>query len=298
MPKEDKLRISVVVPVYNEERALERVLVDLHKVMRQKNVDEFEIITVNDGSTDNSLSILKRLRRKKVVDQIVDNHENRGYGYSLKMGIKEAKFEWVLTIDSDGGFSPKEVNKLIRNIKENDMVVGARVDKGAHIPIERIIPKKIVALIAIILTGKEIPDINSGLRVFKKSLALEFWHLYPNGFSLTTTITLAALMNGYSVSYVPVKSKRPLSKSSIKSVDFFYFVLLVIRLVVYYQPLRFFFWPGVIFIALAVSLAIFTLITENNITDTEVLVFITGIQTMFFGLIADLIVKTREKDKI
>lgn len=294
----DKLKISLVLPVYNEEKALERVLVDLKNVMRQRKVGKFEIIAVNDGSTDNSFSILKQLKHRRVINRIVNNQRNRGYGYSLKRGIKKAKFEWVLIIDSDGGFSPKEVNKLINEIKDNDMVVGARIENRAHIPIERIIPKKIIALVAFILTRKKIPDINSGLRVFKKNLALEFWHLYPNGFSLTTTITLAALINEYKVSFVPVRSKRPLSKSSIKSVDFFYFVLLIVRLVVYYQPLQFFFWPGVIFIALAISLAIFTLITENNITDTEVLVFITGIQTMFFGLIADLIVKTREKDSV
>jgi glycosyltransferase involved in cell wall biosynthesis len=297
MKTEEKLKISIVVPVYNESKALEKVLKGLKNAIDHKRVEAFEIITINDGSTDDSLNVLKKLKRRHVINQVINNGTNRGYGYSLKCGIKNAKYNLIIITDSDGAFPPNEINKLLDNISGNDMVIGSRVDKNAHIPPERIIPKKIVALVAWFLSGKRVPDINSGFRLFKKDLALKYWHLFPNGFSLTTTITIASLINGYNVIYIPVKCKKPLSKSSIKSVDFFYFTLLIIRLVVYYQPLRFFFWPGIVFILFGISLATYTLFTENNITDTEVLIFMTGVQTVFFGLIADLIVKTREGNK-
>ncbi len=177
------------------------------------------------------------------------------------------------------------------------MVVGARTRKGVNIPFERIIPKKIVLLLAIFLTGENIEDINSGMRIFSKSLAYKFWHLFPNKWSFTSTLTLSSHLSNYTVKYVPINYKKRTGKSSLKAFDFFYFLTLIIRLVVYFNPLKFFFWPGIAFTATGGGWILYTLITERNITDTGILIFSTGIQIAFFGLIADLIVKTRESDE-
>lgn len=292
------LNLSVILPVYNEENSLESVVKSLSEELNIINLNKFEIITVNDGSTDRSPDIIRKLKKNRLINNTITTKENTGYGYSLKVGIKNSKYNVILIIDADGTYPTKVIKKLISKMDTNDMVIGARTNKNVKIPFARIIPKKIITILASTLTGKAIPDLNSGLRVFNKSLADEFWHLFPDKFSFTTTITMASLMNKYKIEYVPINYKRRKGDSSIKSVDFFYFIALIVRLVVYYQPLRFFFWPGVAFIFAGLLLIIYTLITENNVTDTDLLIFITGVQALFFGLIADLIVKTRDKDKL
>ncbi len=292
-----KLRLSAVIPVYNEEQSLGKIIPEIASGLKKSSLNEYEIIVVNDGSTDNSQAILNKLRRTQKIDNIVSHKINKGYGAALKTGIKLARHPYILIIDSDGSYPPNKIHKLVKEAKQFSMVVGARTRKGAKIPVTRIIPKKIVLSMANFLIGENIEDINSGMRIFRKSLAQEFWHLFPDKWSFTSTLTLSSHLSDYSVKYIPINYRKRTGKSTLKAFDFVYFLTLVIRLVVYFNPLKFFFWPGIVFTATGGAWIVFTLLTEQNITDTGILLFLTGMQVAFFGLIADLIVKTRESNE-
>ena len=292
-----KINLSVVIPVYNEEKALEKTIKDIITNIKKSAVDQFELIAVNDASKDNSFKILKKISRLNKKIKLLSHKTNRGYGAALKTGIKNSKFDWVLITDADGTYPAGSIHTLVKWTVESDMVVGARIKKGAKIQPIRIIPKKIVQLVANFLTGEKIPDINSGLRIFRKEIAQEFWHLLPDKFSFTTTITLSSHLKKYYVKYIPINYFKRVGKSSIKPYDFVYFLTLIIRLITYFNPLKFFFWPGILFGVTGLLWISFTLIKYRNITDSGILLLITGIQISFFGLIADLIVKTRESNE-
>jgi len=163
------MKYSVVIPVYNEERAVTETLDRIKKVMKPYNS---EIIAVNDGSRDKSGEILKKTKGIKVIH----HPYNLGYGTSLKDGIKQAKGEYIIITDSDGTYPIEDIPKLIKLSKHFDMVVGSRTGKHVHDVALRKPAKWILKKFAKFLTGRNIPDINSGLRIFRKDMAMEFFH--------------------------------------------------------------------------------------------------------------------------
>lgn len=289
-----KYEVSVVIPAFNEEKSITKVVKNIGEQLAKYPNLKYETIVIDDGSTDKTGSLLTKLKRAKLISKIVTHPKNRGYGSSLKSGISESKYDWILIIDADSTYPIKDIYKLIKEKQYFNMVVGARVKKDVAIPYIRRIPKVIMLWTAIILTQKSIRDLNSGLRIFDKKLAEEFWHLFPDGFSFTSTITLGSHLSGYSVKYVPISYYKRVGQSSISFMHFFYFMLLVIKMVVYFKPLQFFFIPGITFLSIGFLWTIYTLITKGNVTDSGVLIFVTGLQITLFGLIADLVVKTRE----
>ena len=186
----------------------------------QKINEAFEIIVVNDGSTDNSGEILK-----EIADiHLINNPYNLGYGASLKKGIKQARGEWAIIVDADGTYSIDRLEELLALTGNYDMVVANRRHDKDHLG--RWPAKWILKKIAGFVIGKKIPDLNSGFRVFRRDLALEFISLYPSGFSFTTTITLAFYSRDYTIVYVDLPYYKRVGKSSIKPKHFFQFRLL------------------------------------------------------------------------
>ncbi|MEN8253753.1 MAG: glycosyltransferase family 2 protein [Patescibacteria group bacterium] len=288
------ISLSVVLPIYNEEKALAKATNKLHKALKHKLIANYELILINDGSTDNSAKILKKVKRQSKKVKVLTHKLNSGYGSSLKTGIKSAKYKYIAIIDADGTYPANAIPELVKKLKYNDMVVGDRNQKGAQIPFIRIIPKLIILLFARLVSGAKIKDLNSGLRVFSKDLAMRYWHLYPAGFSFTSTITMAAHLENYRVSYLPIKYYKRLGQSSIKPYHFFYFLGLIARLMVYFKPMKFFFYPGIICSIVGFLWILITAIIYQNITDAGTVLFSLGFQITIFGLIADLIVKNRE----
>ena len=290
------IQISAVVPIYNEKSSVIKTIERLAKVLKN-TTKNFEIIAVDDGSNDRSYEILSKIKLNKL--KIFRHEKNKGYGQALKTGIKNSNNDWIFIVDADGTYPIADLKKFIEKVKDKDMVVGARTRKRVEIPLIRKFPKYFILLIARFLTGEDIKDINSGMRLFRKELAIKFWHLFPDKFSFTSTLTLASHLSGYNVYYLPISYKKRIGRSTISFLDFFYFLTLIIRLVVYFNPLKFFFWPGLLFTVTGLILIIVNIVMEQNVSDSNLLVFITGLQTAFFGLIADLIVKTRQQnDKI
>ena len=180
------MEFSIIIPIYNEEEGIKEVLIGLNNYLDNENL-QAEIIVVNDGSTDQTKEILNNFENTRLID----HPYNKGYGASLKTGVKNAQFDWILLYDGDGQHRPEYIKELIHHSNSYDMIVGAR--QGYQGPLLRQPGKKLLIWTANYLVKKKIPDLNSGLRLIKKDLFLKYAHIFPNGFSLTTTITLAFL---------------------------------------------------------------------------------------------------------
>ncbi|TSC63364.1 MAG: family 2 glycosyl transferase, partial [Parcubacteria group bacterium Gr01-1014_106] len=222
-----------------------------------------------------------------------------GYGAALKTGVRTAKGDILGIIDADGTYPTEDVPRLLDHLTEGvEMVVGVRSGKAAAFPLLRRPGKAIVGTLAAFLVGRRIPDLNSGMRLMRRGLVEQFFHLLPDGFSFTTTITLAALTNKLGVRWVPIAYAPRLGTSTITLgrglfQEFPNFLTLVVRIITYFRPLRFFMVPSAIFLILGMANLARTLLFEQNISDASILLIVVGIQIGLMGLLADLIVRSR-----
>src|SRR5918992_3727287 len=236
-PADDPLgrAVTIVVPAYNEEHGIRPVVEQLRDAMLDFPY-EYEILVVDDGSRDKT----GEAARSTGV-RVVQHRQNRGYGEALKTGIRNAQYERIAIIDADGSYPPQEIPRLAALLDDAEMVVGARTGPNAAIPWVRRPAKKALTMLASYLTGVTIPDLNSGLRLFRRALAIEFFDLLPSKFSFTTTITLAALNSGYLVEYVEVDYYARTGKSKIRPIqDTFNFRMLILWMPLIFRPLKVF----------------------------------------------------------
>jgi glycosyltransferase involved in cell wall biosynthesis len=282
---------SIIVPAYNEEGVIGDFLCELVQILN-KNDNVYEIIVVNDGSTDNT--------RKEVLStglpvNLKDQPYNMGYGAALKMGIRMAKHETIVITDADSTYPNESIPELV-SVSENedlDMVVGARVGKNVEIPLIRKPAKWVITKLANYLSGTRIPDLNSGLRVMKKSIVNKFSNILPNGFSFTTTITLAMLTNNHSVKYIPIDYFKRKGKSKIRPIkDTLHFIQLIVRTVLYFNPLK-------VFVPLSLFLVLFAffilmggwVLTGKAMDVSFGVILMTSVMVLVIGMLADLIDK-------
>ena len=193
MKKDNKFGIGVIVPVYNEENAILTTLNDLSREL--KDCGAYEIIVVNDGSTDSTSEKLNNI----VLDNfLVINHvENLGYGKSLFDGIAKTKYDCITIIDGDGSYPPSSIKDLLKYYPQYDMVVGERRGKEYKKGFFKKPARKLFQYLAEYASGRKIPDVNSGLRIFKKDIMMKFQDSLCTGFSFTTTLTLLFMLNYY-----------------------------------------------------------------------------------------------------
>lgn len=284
----EPIKVSIIVPAYNEGATIAGVLDGLKKELASKLI--YEIIVVNDGSTDNSREILETIPYIKLIN----NKSNRGYSSSLKIGIENSQYDWILTFDGDGSHPPHQIMDLVKFCDDYDLIVGARIGKQAHDTIFRKIGRRIVTGFAQYICKSKIQDINSGFRLFKKELAQKFWHLFPEGFSFSTTITVASHVGHYAVKYVIVENyKRGAGKSGIKPVrDMAGFLNIVTRLAIYFKPLRVFGPLSIFFFLTGILVVGIDYYFTKGVLDTTLAVFLNlSIQSLIFGLISEMIVK-------
>jgi glycosyltransferase involved in cell wall biosynthesis len=224
--------VTIVIPAHNEEHGIEDEIGEVTKALAASDW-EYEIIVVDDGSSDATGDLAEQHEVR-----VLRFETNRGYGAALKAGIALAKFDWVVIIDADGTYPGAEIPRMLERVPGNDMVVGARIGRNVEDPRIRRPAKWILRKLAGHLAGQEIPDLNSGMRVIRKSLVEQFAHILPSGFSFTTTITLALISSGYSVSYVPIDYYRRVGKSKINPFDAFRFAFQILRTMMLFQPMK------------------------------------------------------------
>lgn len=282
--------VSVVIPAYNEEGAIGDVLNTLHGVMDGCGL-EHEIIIVDDGSQDETAAIARRCPGATVLQ----HRHNRGYGAALKTGIRHARHSLICITDADGTYPNERIPELTGRLCEGayDMVVGARVGSNVSIPFIRRPAKWALGRLANYVAGESIPDLNSGLRVFRRDVALRFAGILPDAFSFTTTITLAMITNRYLVDYVPIDYFARVGRSKIRPVqDTVNFVSLVWRIALYFAPLKFFLPASAFLFSIAIVWAFFTHLVLGQLADVSTLVIVmTAFQIGAIGMLAELINK-------
>ena len=280
--------VSIVVPAYNEEHGIGPVLAQLGEVMAARGL-VYEIIVVDDGSEDSTAMVAKQ--HKGVT--VLRHKGNRGYGAALKTGIRHANYEIICITDADGTYPNERIPDLVERLLHSgyDMVVGARTGENVAIPLIRRPAKWAISKLANLLAGEPIPDINSGLRVFKRSAVLRFFNMLPDGFSFTTTITLGMLTNGYLVDYVPINYHDRIGRSKIRPIqDTLNFVQLVLRIALYFAPLKVFLPLSGLLLVLALIWALFSRFVMGQLADVSTLVIaMTSVQVAVVGMLAELI---------
>lgn len=286
--KTENLEVSIVIPAFNEDATIGIVLDDLKKVM-DSSLLKYEIIVIDDGSVDKTADIVKG---KKGI-HLIQNESNEGYGASLKIGIRNSAFDKIVIIDGDNTYPVDMMPKLLNYTGEFDMVVASRTGDEISMPSLRKFAKSILNNLANYLSGKKIPDLNSGFRIIKKDVLIKFFNILPAGFSFTTTITLALLTNNYPVKYVPINYHHRNRRSKFHPVkDTIGMLVLILRTILYFNPLKIF--TPLSFFLIGLGIVIFALsavFLPKPLDITATLLIITGIQTIVTGLLADLINK-------
>jgi glycosyltransferase involved in cell wall biosynthesis len=286
-PVASDVAASIIVPVYNEEKAIENVIANIKLVLTQLDI-KYEILVVDDGSTDQSSQIIKNIDGIKYIR----HSKNTGYGSALKSGIRHASGSLIIITDGDGTYPNHLIPQLIQAASENDMVVGARSLNDHNIPLIRKPAKWVLGKLANYLAETMIPDLNSGLRVFRRDVALRFYKIFPSGFSFTTTITLAMHCNGYNVKYVPIEYNKRHGQSKIRPIhDTLNFIQLILRTVMYFNPLKIFLpIATVVFVAFVLSASV-DIFVFFDMTEKTLILFLAFVQITILGLLADLIDK-------
>jgi len=282
---------SVVVPCFNEVECIRSTVEALAEVTVASGA---ELIVVEDGSTDGSRLLLEEIERSGefVSLRVVRHASNFGYGAAVKTGVRRARAELIVIIDADGTYPCGRIPDLVTTAAEADMVVGARIEGNAGQQLLRRFAKNILRAHCSWLVGERIPDMNSGLRVFRKSVAERFFKILPDGFSLTTTLTVAMMRNRYTVVFEPIAYAVRIGRSKIRPLrDTLGFIQLIVRTGMYFAPLRVLLpLVAVLSAAFAVSLG-YDIVVLKNLTDKTIILLLFAMNTALFALLADMIDK-------
>ena len=240
--------VSVVIPVYNEEDSIIETINEIGCFFSNIAIHTYEIIVVNDGSTDNTGALLRQTQVR-----LIEHPHNIGYGRSLKDGIMAAMYDAIVITDADGTYPFDNVSKLLNGYQQGfDMVVGARSGKYYQDTVLKIPLRRVLRFIVEFSAERKIPDINSGLRIFSKTKIIPMLNRLCNTFSFTTSMTLGFMMSGYFVKYVEIsyikrrgKTKVKLFKDSLRTMQY------ILQAVNYYNPLKLF----LLFTSLCISIS-------------------------------------------
>jgi glycosyltransferase involved in cell wall biosynthesis len=287
--------VSVIVPAFDEEEPVASQVRAIRRALDDRGVIH-EILVVDDGSTDRTGEAALAAGAR-----VLRHQDNRGYGAAIKAGIRAAQNEVCVIIDADNTYPSDEIPALLADLETADMVVGARTRGNVHIPWVRRPGKWVLARLAERIAGQPIPDLNSGLRAFRRECVTQYFPILPNGFSFTTTVTLAYLADDYRVVYHPVEYYRRTGTSKIQPRQFLDFIILVLRMAMLFQPLK-------IFVPLALGASLigmakvgfdvvglfartsargWSLLFEPTLSTSAVLLLLLGLQLLLVGMVAD-----------
>lgn len=281
--------LTVILPAYNEEDCILSTIDEVEAPLKQAGIP-FEILVIDDGSKDRTAELAAT---KNVT--LIRHRRNFGVGAARKTGIMKAKGNIVCTTDVDGTYPNDQLPRLYEHFVKNncDMVVGARI--GKNVVFEwphRYIPKLLIRKLASYLSETKIPDLNSGMRFIKRSVALKYFYLLPDSHSWESTITLAFLCNKRAVDFLPIDYyARKGGKSTFAPIkDTYNYISLVIRTLMYFQPLRIFLPVSFFVIAASLTKMVYDWVVYRHIGSLDAILVISGIIVVLVGLLADSIV--------
>ncbi|NLA67765.1 MAG: glycosyltransferase family 2 protein [Gammaproteobacteria bacterium] len=281
--------VTVLVPCYNEEDAATETIETLDATLAP--LGNFEILAIEDGSEDSTLAVLRGLEQRFPRLRVVEHGQNRGYGAALKTGMRNADSELIAIIDADGTYPIADLPKLVAMMDGQDMVVGARTGDNVQYPFIRKVPKFFLRAWINWIVKQKVPDINSGMRVFRRSMAQKFVRVLPNGFSFTITITISALRNNYRVRFEPIDYFARTGKSKISPIkDTLRFLQIIGRTGMYFAPLRLL-APLILLLGGATAASIGYDLYMRDMTEKTLLLMTAFLNMSMFAVLADMIDK-------
>ncbi len=292
-------QVSVVIPAFNEENSILHQIGLVRQAMDSHNI-EHEIIVVDDGSVDRTFEVALAAQVR-----VLRHPENRGYGASLKTGIRAARFEIIAIIDADGTYPSDEIPTMLEKLAKADMVVGSRTGEQVNVPLSRRPAKWMLQVLATQIAGQKIPDLNSGMRLFRRECAMQYFQILSNQFSFTTTITLAYLADDYRVVYHPINYYARIGRSKIVPWHFVDFLVLILRISMIFNPLKIYLPLAIFFGGLGILKAIYdilalflrssqdgwALLLQPVLSTSAVLLIFIGLQFLMIGMVADGVIR-------
>ena len=198
--KKNKLLISIVIPLYNEEKSIKKVL---SKIPYDEN---YEILVVDDGSTDNSVQKIQEINDPRI--NIIKHEQNQGYGKAILSGFKYSKGSIVVTLDSDGQHNPEEISRVIRPIKFNkaDMIIGSRYlgKSNYKVPLYVRTGEMVISYILWVFFGNKINNNQSGFRAFNRKSINCIKYTKDTGMGFTTEILFRSCQSNLRLREIPI----------------------------------------------------------------------------------------------
>jgi glycosyltransferase involved in cell wall biosynthesis len=291
------VRVTIVLPCHNEG---DHVRLELERICAAMDASEFsyELLAVDDGSTDNTLEVLEASELDFPALKVLAFKRNSGAGTVRRFGSQNANGEIVVWTDADMSYPNERIPELVRALDEDpsiDQVVGARTTEQGTYKVLRVSAKWAIRKFAEWLTSERIPDLNSGLRAFRRDVAKPYLRLLPPGFSCVTTITVAFLANQHGIRFMPIDYSKRAGTSKFRFVrDAYRYILQVLRMVMYFNPLKALMPLALTLVGLGIAKGIVDIsLHPVRLATNTVLVFLTGLIIASLALLADLIVRSR-----
>jgi glycosyltransferase involved in cell wall biosynthesis len=295
--------VSVIIPAYNEAGSIHQQIRAISQTLKASQI-EFEIIVVDDGSTDQTGEVVIQQDDRSQPLRLLQHFTNRGYGAALKTGILAAQYNTIVIIDADGTYPVDQIPTLLQKLETADMVVGARIGEDVHTPWLRRPAKWLLRSLATRIAEKPIPDLNSGLRAFRRECAMQYFSILSNQFSFTTTITLAYLADDYQIVYHPINYFQRTGKSKVVPRHFIDFTIIILRISLMFNPLKIFLPLAFFFGALGFLKTIYDIVAafarypdiqgffiEPVLSTSAVLLLFVGLQLLMIGMMADGVIR-------
>jgi polyisoprenyl-phosphate glycosyltransferase len=288
---------TVVLPCFNE---ADHVLAELERITAalDRSGLTYELLAVDDASTDDTLAVLRRAAETMPSLRVVAFRRNGGSGTVRRIGTQQARGEIVVWTDADMTYPNERIPELVQLLLDDptyDQVVGARTTEEGSYKWLRLPAKWLIRKIAERLTNQRIPDLNSGLRAFRRSVALPYLRLLPSGFSCVTTITLAFLSNQHDIKYVPIDYAKRAGVSKFHFLrDAYRYILQVLRMVMYFDPLKVLMPPALWLMLIGLVKGVVDMVRHPfYFPANTVLILVTSLMIASMALLADLVVRSR-----
>lgn len=279
--------LTIVLPAHNEEAALDGVLSRLKKVLADRS---YEVVLVDDGSEDRTAEI-----GEKHGVRVVRHARRKGNGAAVKRGIREARGMIIVLMDADGQHNPEDIPRLLEEMQNHDMVVGARTRGTGQKP-HRWAANRLFSAIASYLASERIPDLTSGFRAVRADVAKRYVDLLPNTFSYPSTLTVTLARAGYVIEHMPIIAGKPAGKSKIRPAsDGLRFLFILLKVGVGLAPFRIFFPLSLLLFLTGLGWYAYTLITANRFTNMSALLLCTSVIIFMMGLVAEQIAQLRRE---
>ncbi|MBN1592678.1 MAG: glycosyltransferase family 2 protein [Candidatus Coatesbacteria bacterium] len=287
----DNIRVSVIVPAYNEAEAIEADIEAIIAGMKSSPYG-YEIIVVDDGSTDGTGELAKAMGVT-----VLKHPENKGVGIARTRGVKAARGDIIVMTDADNTYPNEDIPRLLAKIEEGyDLVIGARTKEAGTVPWLRKPVKTVIRKLAEYIASERIEDLNSGFRAMKKDIVMRYLNITPEGHSWVGTTTIAFLSEKRDVAFIPIDYRKRTGRSTFHPIaDTYGYMMFIVKTVMYFKPLKVFIPVSMLFLTLGIIKGLFDSFVLHDFKESEIVLLLTGVLIGVLGLLADLIVKLHKR---